>query len=199
MNEKTKSTIGLLLALIAIVISFTVPEVRTLLGLDKKTNEKVEVETKEKPIKEIDKPIEKQETIQKENPSSSVGKEEKKEKNEPKIEFEKEDRKQALKKFKIIDAESGQRDYRFENFFKGIANELGFDQLTLTGIKSVEISPNKTTSEQLRATLEINILINNKPLILPIMYGRGDTEKEAINHALSMNKQIITNKIKLLK
>jgi len=195
MNEKTKSTVGLLLAIIAIVISFTVPEVRVLLGLD----EKIEVETKEKPIEEYDKPIEKQETILKEKPVLSVDEKEKIEKNEPKIELEEEDKKQALRKFKIIDTESGQRDYKFENFFKAIVYELGFNQVTLEGIKSVEISSNKTVSDQLRATLEINVSINSEPLILPIMYGRGDTEKEAINHALSMNKEIIINKIKLLK
>ncbi len=196
MTEKTKTTIGLVLTFIAIIISFTVPEIRFFLGLDEEVKNDIEkIETSTEEVKDnLETFTEIETTPQKESPPVNNP-----QKKEPNI-IEIKEEKQQLKKFDIFDEESGKKDFKFENYFKEITNDLGYNQIIVNGSKSIiDVSRNKSVPNQLRVAIDLNISIDNKPLILSTIYGRGDTEKEAINHALLMNKENITNKIKLLK
>ena len=199
MSEKTKTTIGLILTVIAIIISFTVPEVRSIFGLD---NDELttDIQDQNQTLKNGEK-----EDIYSNYVKNDAKSESQKENLESKNEQEPDNvvvmnpQRRSMVKVNIYDEETGKRDFKFENYLKEIFESLEFKDLDIEGSKSVEITPNKSVPNQVRATIEISISLNEKSLIFPMFYGRGATEKEAINHALIMNKESIINKIKLLK
>ena len=97
---------------------------------------------------------------------------------------------------RILDEETGNSNLRLEAFIKGIITDLGYSSAKITGSASVEFTANKTVSGQIRATMILNIKLNNTNLVLPALYGRGDTKKQAINHAFRQNRENIANEIR---
>ena len=192
MSDNSRSKIGLVLAIIAIIIPFIIPEVRMFVGLDKSETEYQK--TPKQPVKvEANDKTEKEEN----NNSATLKKSTKTSKS---VEVKNTNASQNHPKINIvIKDERGNRDARFENYIKNIVQSLGFEKVEANGFRSVEITPNTSVKNQVRATIEINITLNNQAITLPPLYGRGDGEKEAVRHALEMNKTTIINEIKSLK
>ena len=99
-------------------------------------------------------------------------------------------------KVKIYDFHTKKRDPEFEIFFNEIFDSNNFENIYLNGTKEVIITRNKTIKSELRATIQLKLEVNSHPVIFPIIYGRGESKQEAINHALSFNRPIIINILK---
>ncbi len=192
MSDNTRSKIGLVLAAIAIIVSvlaiivsIIIPEIRACIGIGNSRTEPVKVEANDKREKEEN------------NNGATLKKPTKTSKSKKDISTD--IYKNPSKINIVIKDERGNRDARFENYIKNIVQSLGFEKVEVNGFRSVEITPNTSVKNQVRATIEINITLNNQAITLSPLHGRGDGEKEAVRHALEMNKTTIINEIKSLK
>ena len=105
----------------------------------------------------------------------------------------------ALKRIRIIDEQTGLRDNKFEYYFNRMITEMGIEKVVIDGSKNLQVSPNKNAKNSRKVAVEFNISVNDKPLNLPILYGRGASEAEAIKNIFSRNKELIMQEISDLK
>lgn len=158
-------SVGYILPILAIVVTFTVPEIRKIFGLDGSSKDGIGVSL----------------------PTNKIESSESELVVLPGIDV------------KIVDKESGQRDVKFESYFYEIVRSLKIEKIKIRGKKSVGITRNKTISSEVRAEIELEVNIDDKPFSIPIMYGRGDTKKTAVDHGLYFNKEAVANRMKELK
>ena len=154
--------IGIVVSIVGILVSLTIPEIRNLVGL----GSTIKDSTVNSPSQPLEEPV-----ILKPTASQGID-------------------------IKIIDKITGKRDSKFENYFNEIVIGLGVEAIEMKGEKSVAIIQNKTIPDEVRAEIELGIVVDGKVVSLPIMYGRGDSKNAAVNHGLNFNKNIIVSRIR---
>ena len=164
--KASANLIGIVISIVGILVSLTIPEIRNLVGLSSTIKDSTVNASSQPQPQPLEEPV-----ILKPTASQEID-------------------------IKIVDKITGKRDSKFENYFNEIVIGLGVEAIEMKGEKNITIIQNKTIPDEVRAEIELGIVVDGKVVSLPVMYGRGHSRNAAVNHGLSFNKNIIVSRIR---
>lgn len=95
-----------------------------------------------------------------------------------------------IKTISIIDLKTNKRSKYIESYIQRLCKKNNLNPNLINGSVEIDYSPNKTTGG-IRGTLFFDLSYKSTSIDIPTIYGRGDSKREVLSHALQHNNSIL--------